>query len=67
MQERDGGVKDTTTLAAIFDTGVDLVKVDEVGADVVNVVGRGLVEVFLAQDCAKLIRLDLHVTTNQDQ
>jgi hypothetical protein len=39
LQERDGGVKDTTTLAAIFDTGMDLVKVDEVCADVVNVVG----------------------------
>jgi hypothetical protein len=65
LQKRDGGVKDYTTLAAIFDTGVDLVKVGEVGADVVDVVGWGLVEVFLAQEWAKLERLDLHVTTNQ--
>jgi len=39
LQKRDGGVKDNTTLAAIFDSGVDLVKVCEVGADVVDVVG----------------------------
>jgi len=39
LQKRNGGVKDNTTLAAIFDSGMDLVKVDEVGADVVNVVG----------------------------
>jgi hypothetical protein len=50
LQKRDGGVKDYTTLAAIFDSGVDLIKVDEVGADIVNVVGRGLVEIFLAQN-----------------
>jgi len=39
LQKGNGGVKDNTTLAAIFDSGVDLVKVGEVGADVVNVVG----------------------------
>jgi hypothetical protein len=38
LQKRDGGVKDNTTLAAIFDSGVDLVKVDEVGADVMDIV-----------------------------
>ena len=64
LQERDGSVKDNTTLTTILDSGVDLVEVDEVGADVMDVVLRGFVEVFLAESFAKLERLSLHVTAN---
>lgn len=49
MQECDGGVKHNTTLATIFDSGVNLIKVDEIGANVMDIVVRGLVKVFLAQ------------------
>ena len=38
LQERDGSVKDNTTLTTILDSGVDLVEVDEVGADVMDIV-----------------------------
>ena len=38
LQDRDGGVKDNTTLATILDSGMDLVKVDEVGTDVMDIV-----------------------------
>jgi hypothetical protein len=65
LQESDSGVKHNATLAAILDASVNLVEVNEVGLNVVNIVGRGRIEVFVAKYCAKLERLDLHVTVKQ--
>jgi hypothetical protein len=65
LQESDSGVEHNAALATILDTGVNLVKVDEVGTNVVNIVDRGRFEIFLAKQRAKLERLGLHVTVKQ--
>ena len=49
MQESDSGVKHNAALAASLDASVNLVKVDEVGTNVVDIVSRGRFEVFLAK------------------
>src|SRR5579863_9994319 len=38
LQECDRGVEHNTTLTAVFDTSMDLVEVDEFGANIMNVV-----------------------------
>jgi hypothetical protein len=65
LQESDSRVKYNTAFTTILDASVNLIEVDEVGANVVNIVDRGRFEIFFAKHRAKLERLGLHLIVKQ--
>ena len=66
LEQCDGRVEHNTTFATVLDTSVDLIEVDKVGTNVVDVVVRGLLEIFLAQLRAEREGLNLHVTVRDE-
>jgi hypothetical protein len=49
LQESDSRVKYNTAFTTILDASVNLVEVDEVGANVVDIVDRGRIEILAAK------------------